>query len=81
LGVAGKDRRATAPLAFSLEARTAYASVLAAGDLDPTFGIDGKVTTDFNGSYDEARDAIIQPDGKIVVAGYAYSYSGSPTLP
>ena len=40
----------------------------AAGDLDPTFGNGGKVTTDFGGS-DVANALAIQPDGKIVVAG------------
>jgi uncharacterized delta-60 repeat protein len=40
----------------------------AAGDLDPTFGNGGKVTTDFGGS-DVANALAIQSDGKIVVAG------------
>ncbi len=38
-----------------------------AGDLDPTFGVDGTVLTDLSGSNDEGRDAALQPDGKIVV--------------
>jgi uncharacterized delta-60 repeat protein len=41
-----------------------------AGDLDPSFGGDGKVLTDFNGSNDEGYAAAIQPDGKIIVVGY-----------
>src|SRR5438132_6682199 len=40
----------------------------AAGDLDPTFGNGGKVTTDFPGE-NEGRAVAIQTDGKIVVAG------------
>jgi uncharacterized delta-60 repeat protein len=45
--------------------------VLAAGgDLDPTFGTGGKVTTDF-GNFEQANALIIQPDGKIVVVGVA----------
>src|SRR5262245_1644952 len=40
-----------------------------AGDLDGTFGIGGKVTTDLSGGEDEAKAVAIQPDGKIVVAG------------
>src|SRR5438270_9888625 len=40
----------------------------AAGDLDPTFGNGGKVTTDFPGD-NEGRAVAIQTDGKIVVAG------------
>ena len=45
--------------------------VAAAGDLDPTFGTGGKVTTDIQGDFDKARAVAIQPDGKIVVAGSA----------
>lgn len=42
-----------------------------AGLLDNTFDADGKVTTDF-GNFDEGRSVTIQPDGKIVVAGYTW---------
>ena len=41
------------------------------GTLDPTFGTSGFVTTDFFGHGDSARSVVIQPDGKIVVAGWA----------
>jgi uncharacterized delta-60 repeat protein len=43
----------------------------ALGILDPTFGGDGRVTTDFNGSTDIGNAVFVQPDGKILVAGYA----------
>ena len=49
----------------------------AAGNLDQTFGRGGKVTTDFNGTTDIAYAIALQPDGKIVVAGYMDEYSGS----
>src|SRR5262245_10803908 len=39
------------------------------GNPDPTFGIGGKVTTDFFGNNDAANSLAIQSDGKIVVAG------------
>ena len=48
----------------------APAAMAAPGDLDPTFGVGGKVTTDFalnGGSDDDGEDAVLQPDGKIVV--------------
>lgn len=41
----------------------------AAGELDTTFDGDGKVITSFGGSFDHARAMVIQPDGKVVVAG------------
>jgi uncharacterized delta-60 repeat protein len=39
------------------------------GTLDSAFGSDGLIVTSF-GSMDEARDMLVQPDGKIVVGGY-----------
>jgi uncharacterized delta-60 repeat protein len=52
----------------------ATAGVLAAalpaarGDLDPTFGSGGKVTTDFGGS-EVGWAVVVQPDSRVVVAG------------
>jgi len=46
----------------------------APGDLDPSFspdGIPGFDLIDFAGAPDEANAVVTQPDGKIVVAGYA----------
>ncbi len=48
----------------------AAAGALAApGDLDPTFGTGGVVTTDFGSTSDGAQSVAIQADGKIVAAG------------
>jgi uncharacterized delta-60 repeat protein len=41
----------------------------ATGDLDPTFGVGGKVTTDFTPKQDIANGVAIQTNGKIVVGG------------
>jgi uncharacterized delta-60 repeat protein len=41
------------------------------GELDPTFGQGGKLTTDFGSSTEEAHGVVVQPDGKIVAAGIA----------
>lgn len=41
------------------------------GDLDTTFGVGGKVLTDFS-SHDRGYSVAIQSDGKIVVAGTSY---------
>ncbi|MEO8148119.1 MAG: T9SS type A sorting domain-containing protein [Bacteroidia bacterium] len=43
------------------------------GDLDSTFNLNGKVITDFGGGGDGANSVLIQPDGKILVAGYSSS--------
>src|SRR6266498_5548449 len=63
-------RRPTSRLAVEqLEDRT----LLTAGALDPSFGLGGKVTTDFGfrtPSNDYAQ--AVQADGKVVVAGYTY---------
>lgn len=39
------------------------------GTLDESVGIDGFLTTDFNGGDDRANSILIQPDGKIILAG------------
>jgi uncharacterized delta-60 repeat protein len=62
------------PLPFLPETLAAYPAVLAPGDLDTTFS-GGIVTLDFNGSFDEASSVVVQPDGKLVVAGSAFNGS------
>jgi uncharacterized delta-60 repeat protein len=39
------------------------------GDLDPSFGTSGKLTTDFFNHLDRATAVAIQPDGRVIVAG------------
>jgi uncharacterized delta-60 repeat protein len=41
------------------------------GKLDANFGRDGRVTTSFGKYLDSVQDIALQPDGKIVAAGYA----------
>ncbi len=41
------------------------------GSLDTTFGTGGKVGTDLFGNSSEASSVVLQPDGRIVVAGFA----------
>jgi uncharacterized delta-60 repeat protein len=47
------------------------------GSLDTTFGVGGKVVTDFNGGEDAIKAIKLQSDGKIVVAGYSRAGSNS----
>ena len=49
----------------------ALARYLPNGTLDNTFGMGGKVTTDFFGNFDQIEAIAIQSDGKIVAAGLA----------
>jgi uncharacterized delta-60 repeat protein len=56
-------------LAFVAGGRTVLA---VDGDLDPTFGTDGKVLTDFDHSTDIANAVAVQADGKLVVVGTTY---------
>jgi uncharacterized delta-60 repeat protein len=46
------------------------------GALDASFGIAGKVTTDFASVFDQALSIALQPNGKIVAAGAAWSGAG-----
>ncbi|MFB3739080.1 MAG: hypothetical protein ACE14W_08980 [Candidatus Velamenicoccus archaeovorus] len=48
----------------------------AAGGLDPSFGGDGRVTTNLTAGFDAARAVAIQPDGAIVAAGSAGGSNG-----
>ena len=41
------------------------------GTLDGSFGTGGKLTIDFFGSSDSAENVIVQPDGRIVLGGFA----------
>jgi uncharacterized delta-60 repeat protein len=62
------------PVAFYDFAAVRY---LANGTIDTTFGVGGKVHTDFGDqNFDRARSAALQPDGKIVAAGFAISQNG-----
>ncbi len=47
------------------------------GDLDPTFNGTGKVTTPVGSSTDQAYAVAVQPNGKIVAAGYSYNGSNN----
>jgi uncharacterized delta-60 repeat protein len=50
---------------------------LANGTIDTTFGVAGKVRTDFGArDFDRAHSAVLQPDGAIVAAGFAISQNG-----
>ena len=67
------------------------ARYLANGTLDTSFGSAGKVITAIGSSTDVANSAALQPDGKIVVAGYCSNgtnddfclarYDGGPNTP
>src|SRR5256885_1398348 len=49
--------------------------LLSSGDLDPTFGTGGEGFTNLIGTQPgEATALIVQPDGKIVPAGYAAGF-------
>jgi uncharacterized delta-60 repeat protein len=56
---------------LALLVSVASAGAAAPGDLDRTFGSDGKVTTDFTGMGGLASDHAVQQDGKLVAAGFA----------
>jgi uncharacterized delta-60 repeat protein len=60
-----------APTVFKPDVMAAYQGVLAAGDLDISFGTGGSVTTSISGIWDVPSDVAVQSDGKIVVGGTA----------
>ena len=74
-----RRRLVVAGLLSSLFVLTSPSSVALAadGDFDLTFDTDGKVTTAFTLSHDDANDVAVQSDGKIVVVGEIYDASGT----
>lgn len=56
----------------------ALARINSNGSLDTTFGVNGKVVTDLLVSYSTIiRDILIEPNGKIIVAGiYSFEFDG-----
>lgn len=72
--VSRHDRRSARPARSRLEVEALEERSVpaAAGSLDPTFGTDGRVTTDFllrRPSTDEGQSVAVQTDGKVVVLG------------
>jgi uncharacterized delta-60 repeat protein len=60
--------------------RFALARYKTDGTLDTTFGGDGKVTTDWTSGNDPVSSVVLQPDGKIVVAGGVAYNARNPKL-
>ena len=56
------------------------AGLAAAGDLDTSFSVDGKVITDLTGRWDLAWAVAIQTDGKIIAAGASSGSGGRFSL-
>lgn len=50
------------------------------GSIDPSFGDNGKTTINFNGYNDFGRNAVLQPDGKILIAGAAKNNNGNSSI-
>ena len=48
----------------------AAARYLSNGSLDTSFGNAGRFTVSFADDYDNASDAVLQPDGEVVLAGW-----------
>jgi uncharacterized delta-60 repeat protein len=54
-----------------ITSRSAVARYLTDGRLDRDFGGDGRVTTDVSRSGEQFTDVAVQPDGRVVAAGWA----------
>ena len=64
-------RRAILLCVFFASYASAVPAHAAPGDLDPTFGFGGKVTTP-SGTSADAEALVVQPDGRIVAAGSSF---------
>src|SRR5262245_13545035 len=63
-----RRRQTHQPIGTRME-RLEDRTMLDAAMLDMSFGSGGVVTTDFDGRFDTARAVVVQPDGRILVAG------------
>lgn len=50
------------------------------GSIDASYGNQGKVLVNFNGFNDFGRDAVWQPDGKLIIAGAAKNSNGNSSI-
>jgi uncharacterized delta-60 repeat protein len=60
-------------LAAASVVAVALPSAAAPGQLDPAFGTGGTVVTELPSSYSGARAVAVQPDGRVVAAGFAHT--------
>jgi uncharacterized delta-60 repeat protein len=58
------------------DADYAIVGLTGAGALDSAFGTKGITRVDVNGATDNARGVVVQPDGKLVFAGYSRNSEG-----
>jgi uncharacterized delta-60 repeat protein len=70
-GEAGLGAEAESPAAPLIQSDMAVAQLDSSGELDPQFSADGIARVDFFGRDDAALSGVLQPDGKIVVGGFA----------
>ncbi len=55
-------------------------SIYAAGILDPSFGKGGKIILNLGATVDLIGEAVLQPDGKIIIAGRTFPSSGTSSF-
>jgi len=68
------------PLALALVGALAPSASAAPGQLDSSFGDGGRVTLNPGGFEGAYSDVAIQPDGKIVLAGFAFANPGETDI-
>jgi uncharacterized delta-60 repeat protein len=59
--------------AAALLVASAVPAAAAPGQLDPSFGVGGMVVTQFPSSYSGAHAVAVQPDGRVLAAGFAHT--------
>ena len=73
-------RLALASLAVSASFALAPAAFAAPGDPDPTFSGDGQLTFNPAGKSGSYNDVVVQPDGKLVLVGWAFVNPGETDI-
>ncbi len=78
LALPGGRLLAAGGASISFASEVALVAYDASGQVDPTFGVGGKVTTFIGGGGASARTIVRLPDGKLVVGGNASNSSVAP---
>jgi uncharacterized delta-60 repeat protein len=74
-GLAGEPEAEETTIHLPLVLRRSVPFIESTGVLDTSFSQDGRVMTNFGGGDEWGRALVIQPDGKLVIAGYAFTGS------
>ena len=79
-GFAGQPESEETLIHMPMVLRRPVRFIESSGVLDTSFGQDGRVLTNFDGGDEWGNALVIQPDGKLVIAGYTFTGSSNDVV-